>query len=185
MVTVNDQTSSITLTENMVEAVTNQFIIKGSDNSTTVISGGKIHTNSIKTNDLATDAIKSSNYQAGPAGSPYSTFGSFLDLSNGNFYTPNFGIQSTGTTGAFINGEIIATAGRIGEDANTAWDIGTFTDFDANDHGSIIGHGDAFIQSGKWMISGNKIDTRWYDNSLKLTYLNYNNTYYDYGMMVP
>ena len=156
-----------------------------SSNDNTYIDGGKIYANSVTTHQLATDAIKSNNYQAGPNNSPYSTFGSFLDLSNGNFYTPNFGIQSTGTTGAFINGEIIATAGRIGEDANTAWDIGTFTDFDANDHGSIIGHGDAFIQSGKWMINGNKIDTRWYDNSLKLTYLNYNNTYYDYGMMVP
>ena len=49
MVTVNGQTSAITLTQNMISAMTNQFVIKGSDNTTTVISGGKISANSIKT----------------------------------------------------------------------------------------------------------------------------------------
>ena len=156
--------------------------------ATTTIKGGLIQTHTITANQLATNAIMSSNYEASTVeGSPYSTFGTFLDLTNGNFYTPNFGVKCTDDAGAFINGEIIATAGRIGEDANTAWDIGTFTDYEANDHGSIIGHGDAFIQSGKWMISWDKIDTRWYDNNLKLTYIydSKDNTYYDYGMSVP
>ena len=157
-------------------------------NATTTIKGGLIQTHTITANQLATNAIMSSNYEASTVtGSPYSNFGTFLDLSNGNFYTPNFGVKSTGSTGAYINGEIIATAGRIGEDANTAWDIGTFTDYEANDHGSIIGHGDAFIQSGKWMISQDSINTQWYDNNLTLTYIydSKNSTYYDYGMTVP
>lgn len=156
--------------------------------ATTTIKGGLIQTHTITANQLATNAIMSNNYQASSnSNSPYSVFGTFLDLSNGNFYTPNFGVQSTGSTGAYINGEIIATAGRIGEDENTAWYIGTFTDYEANDHGSIIGHGDAFIQSGKWMISGNKINTRWYDNNNEITYIydTKSSTYYDYGMNAP
>lgn len=98
MATLNDQTSEITLTPNMISAITNQFIVKGADGTTTIISGGV----------LSTDAIKSNNYEAGISGSPYSSAGTFLDLSNGNIYTPNFGVSNT-TGEAFINGEIIAT----------------------------------------------------------------------------
>ena len=153
-----------------------------SSSDQTYIDGGRIYANSVTTAQLATDAIKSTYYQSGPDGSPYSSRGTFLDLSNGDFYTPNFGINAGS---AYINGEIVATSGRIGEDTTTAWDIGTYTDGDANDHGAIIGHGDAFIQAGKWMISTDRIDTKWYNNSNNITYIYDTNTYYDYGMNVP
>ena len=164
------------------------------DEAHTVIDGGNIITQSITSSQLATDAIQSLNYYSGssenpkaaPSGSHYSATGTFLDLQYGDFYTPNFGVDSQ-FGHAYINGEIIATSGRIGSNTNTSWTIGTYTDFDTNQHGSIIGNGDAFIQSGKWMISGDRIDTRWYNNNLQLTYIydSSSNTYYDYGMNVP
>ena len=114
MVSVNGQTSAITLTNKMIEAITEQFVIKGSDNTTTVISGGKISANSIKTGDLATDAIKSNNYQAGNANSHFSAAGSFLNLANGNFYTPYFTLNNTG---AYFSGEVVATSLTIAPNA--------------------------------------------------------------------
>lgn len=82
--------------------------------STTTIKGGLIQTNTITSSQLATDAIMSNNYQAGSSGSHYSTSGSFLDLSNGNFYTPYF--EST-SNGAYINGAIVATSLTIANGA--------------------------------------------------------------------
>ena len=164
------------------------------DKAHTVIDGGNIITHSITSSQLATDAIQSLNYDSGssenpkgvPFGSHYSATGTFLDLQYGDFYTPNFSVDSQ-FGHAYINGEIIATSGRIGSNTNTSWTIGTYTDFNMDQHGSIIGNGDAFIQSGKWMISGDRIDTRWYNNNLQLTYLydSSTNTYYDYGINVP
>ena len=76
--------------------------VSSSDN--TYIDGGRIYTNSITTAQLATDSIKSLNYQAASnADSPYSAGGSFFNLTDGNIYTPNFGVQST-TGQAYLNG---------------------------------------------------------------------------------
>lgn len=63
MVSVDGTTSSLTLTDKMLTAMTNQFIIKDPYGEATIISGGKIHTNAITTAMLATDAIKSTNYE--------------------------------------------------------------------------------------------------------------------------
>lgn len=128
MVTLDDQSSSLILTNNMIEAMTNQFIIKGSDNTTTVISGGKIVANTIKTNDLATDAIKSSNYVAptgvigGNGTAPFSVSGSFFDLTDGKILTPYFALipdptdgNGTPVTGtAYLKGTIETGSGHIG-----------------------------------------------------------------------
>lgn len=157
--------------------------VSSSDN--TYVDGGRIYTHSITTSQLATDAIKSNNYSASPnANSPYSATGSFLDLSTGNFYTPNFGIDNTYGK-AYLNGEIIADSGQIGSDSTNYWEIGTKTDYNTNDSAAIIGHGSSYIQSGGWMISSDRIDTRSYDANRKYTYLNNNNTYWDFGLHVP
>ena len=79
----------------------------------TTINGGLIETHSILAKHLSSDAIMSNNYIATTGEGPYSNAGVFLDLSNGNFYAPNFGIR--GSTGeAYLNGKIITTSGLIG-----------------------------------------------------------------------
>lgn len=128
MVSVDGTTSSLTLTQNMLAAMTSQFVVKDPNGSQTIISGGRIQANAITTAMLDTDAIKSSNYNSGTSGSNipaydatdnpyhYSTAGTFLDLSNGNFYSPNFSLINTVPTGssasvgAYLNGTLIAGA---------------------------------------------------------------------------
>lgn len=157
--------------------------VSSSDN--TYVDGGRIYTHSITTSQLATDAIKSNNYSASQnANSPYSATGTFLDLSTGNFYTPNFGIDNTYGK-AYLNGEIIASSGQIGSDTMNYWEIGNKTDYNANDSAAIIGHGSSYIQSGGWMISADRIDTRSYDSNRKYTYPLNDNTYWDFGLHVP
>lgn len=111
MVSVNGQSSSITLTQNMLEAITNQFIVKSPDGTRTVISGGL----------LSTDAVQSNNYSVpsneGSVTSPYSISGTMLDLSNGNIISPSFAIN--GSNGdAFFKGTINALAGKFGSDTD-------------------------------------------------------------------
>jgi len=166
------------------------------DDTTTVIDGGKIITgsvtanqlaaNSITTAKLATDAIKSTNYAAsGNADSPYSATGTFLDLTNGNIYTPNFGLNNTSGM-AYFNGQITASSGQIGTDTVNYWEIGTKTDYNGSDSAALVGHGTSYIQSGDWMISSDRIDTRSYDSSRKYTYLRDSSNYYrDFGLHVP
>lgn len=114
MVTVDDETSAITLTQNMVEAMTQQFVVKSPDGQRTIISGGI----------LSTNAIRSNNYVA-PTGSansgngtyPFSAAGSIFDLSNGEILTPFFALKmaSNGVSGnAYLNGVIQTEAGHIG-----------------------------------------------------------------------
>lgn len=166
-----------------------------SASDSTYINGGSIYANSITTNQLATDAIKSINYEAASSStSPYSVNGTFLDLSTGNIYTPNFGVQST-TGKAYLNGEIIATSGTIGDDSGNYWEIGNTTDTDGGTSASIVGNGTAYIQDGDFQIhngasnySKGSINTQWYatvSGGLKITYPFYANTYYDFGMTSP
>lgn len=166
-----------------------------SSSDQTYIDGGSIYTHSITTSQLATDAIKSTNYLAGGTNSPYSSAGTFLDLSNGNFYTPNFGVQSL-TGKAYLNGEIIATSGSIGDDSGNYWEIGNTIDSQGNGSASIVGNGTAYIQDGDWQIhsglsnySNGSINTQWYTTpqggGLQLTYPYYDGYYYDYGMTSP
>ena len=126
----------------------------------------------------------SSNFIAGGTGSPFSGLGTFLDLATGNIYMPNFGVDAQ-TGAAFFNGTIIADSGSIGSDDTNYWNIGTFTDYDGNDSAGIVGMGTSYIQSGKWMISQDRIDTRWYDNQRKYTYSTKDEKYWDYGMHAP
>ena len=160
--------------------------IKASNIDAGAVTADKIHANAVTAGKLATDAIKSTNYVASSdTSSPYSAFGSFLDLSNGNFYTPNFGIDNTNGN-AYFNGTINATSGRIGySDAINYWEIGSKLDYNAQESAAMIGHGTSYIQSGDWMISNNKINTQKYDSNNKITYLFKDNTYYDFGLKTP
>jgi hypothetical protein len=77
----------------------------------------------------------SSNYSSGVANSDtpsgaFSSAGSFLDLATGNFYTPNFGVSAqSGSYGAFINGDVVATTGKIGSNTTNYWEIGNVYDY--------------------------------------------------------
>lgn len=180
-----DGTSSITLTNNALEAMTSQFIVKDPNGSATIISGGRIHANAITTAMLATDAIKSLNYtKTGGNTSAYSTTGSYFNLSTGNIETPNFAVDNANGK-AYINGEVIATSGSIGNSANNYWEIGTKTDYNASQSAAIIAHGSSYIQSGQFMIHDNKINTQSYATNRTITYPKYNNIYYDFGVQVP
>lgn len=79
--------------------------------NTTWIDGGKIYTNSITADKIATDAIKSRNYISSGG-----TQGSFLNLSDGSFQSPNLSWDSNGNLIA-KNANIIGnlTAGTVGE----------------------------------------------------------------------
>lgn len=79
--------------------------------NTTWIDGGKIYTNSITADKIATDAIKSRNYISSGG-----TQGSFLNLSDGSFTSPNLSWDSNGNLiakNANLSGEITATNGSI------------------------------------------------------------------------
>ena len=186
--------TSLVLTDSAINAVTDKMTITGSDGSTTIISGGSLHAGSITTNDLAANAIKSKNYVApSRSTSPFSSAGSFFDLSNGNIQTPSFGVRTSYTSSdplddqgnAFINGRIVAQSGQIGRNSTNYWAIGNSVDYNANESASIVGHGTAYIQSGNWQISNNSINTQSYNSSNSITYPHYNGHYYDYGMKVP
>lgn len=128
--------------------------------------------------------IQSNNYQASQnASSPYSATGTFLDLSNGRLYMPNFGVDADGK--AYINGEIIATSGKIGEDSTSYWEIGTQTDYNNDDSAALIGHGTSFIQTGDFQLSNGLLNTRSYTANHQITYPKYNNTYWDFGVQAP
>ena len=190
MVTVDGTSSSLTLTQNMLTAMTSQFVIKDSAGSATIISGGKIHANAITTAMLATDAIKSSNYKASTnASSPYSATGTFLDLTTGNLYMPNFGVN--GITGAaYFNGTVNANAGKFGDDTSY-WNIETVYDYNMQPHAALVGTGSPYLQTGNWQVSDNAVATRKYtstsESSGNVTYYKDSgtNTFYDVGMKIP
>jgi len=177
--------SSYEITSNGIQAITNKFVIKDPQGSATIISGGKIHANAITTAMLATDAIKSTNYTKPSVNtSAYSTTGSYFNLATGNIETPNFAVDNTNGK-AYINGEVIATSGSIGDSASNYWEIGTKNDYNASRSAAIIAHGSSYIQSGQFMIHDDKVNTQSYDSNRKITYPKYSNVYYDYGMQAP
>lgn len=119
LVTSGSSSTSITLTNAMIEAVTNQLVIKGSDGTTTVISGGEITANNLSalSADLGTvtaGIIQSLNY-ATSGGTV--TDGCQWNLNTNTFVSPNMSWNDTGeltvTNGTFT-GEINATSGTIG-----------------------------------------------------------------------
>lgn len=79
--------------------------------NSTWIDGGKIYTGSITADKIATDAIKSRNYISSGG-----TQGSFLNLGDGSFTSPNLSWDSNGNLIA-KNANIIGnlTAGTVGE----------------------------------------------------------------------
>lgn len=158
----------------------------GAFSATTEINGGYIKTHTIESEHLATDAIMSSNFQAASdIASPFSATGTFLDLTTGSLYSPNFGIDNSHGT-AYLNGEIIATSGRIGNSsASNYWEIGTKTDYNADTSAALIGKGTAYIQVGEFQLSNGLLDTRHYDTQNKITYPFYDNTYWDFGVQAP
>lgn len=88
-------------------------LVRNWTTNTTWIDGGKIYTGSITADKIATDAIKSRNYISSGG-----TQGSFLNLSDGSFTSPNLSWDSNGNliaTGANLSGQITATKGSIGK----------------------------------------------------------------------
>lgn len=169
----------------------------GAVSDSTTIQGGWIATNTITSNQLATDAIMSNNYMASSnLSSPYSLDGTFLDLTNGNFWTPNFGVIQVapqGTTvqpGAWFNGTVYGTAGRFGE-GSSYWSIEQVEDYNIGTHAALVGTGNPYLQTGNWQINDNAIQTRKYTSTAEYsgesTYYKdaSTNTYYDVGMKIP
>lgn len=132
------QQTTVTLTPAMISAVSGSVSIQDPDGSETIIQGGRIETGAITTDMIATgaittntldaravttakldtDAIKSTNYSAPTtATEPYSAAGTFLDLANGNIYSPNFMLDNTNSA-AYFNGQVVADSGSIG-----GWEI--------------------------------------------------------------
>lgn len=186
LVKSGSSSTSLTLTDSAVAAITKQFTIKSPDGSATIIEGGK----------LKTDALKSNNYVAGNDGT-YSAFGTFLDLSNGEIHTPGFYLDSVGN--AFYQGTVNADAGYFG-DANNNWYIGS-AEFDnirnkddalvnGVEYSALISKGNAALTAGHWYLMSQ-------DGSLGIqsgwTTINGGNyvldketqKYYDMGMVEP
>lgn len=104
--------------------------------NTTWIDGGKIYTGSITADKIATDAIKSRNYISSGG-----TQGSFLNLSDGSFTSPNLSWDSNGNLiakNANLSGQITATKGSIGGWSVDNYSIYTTYDADQNIFGSGI-----------------------------------------------
>ena len=105
-----DLPSGTTTTEQMIA---DQTTIDGGIITTGYISADRIAAGSITADKIATDAIKSRNYISSGG-----TQGSFLNLSDGSFTSPNLSWDSNGNLiakNANLSGEITATKGTIGK----------------------------------------------------------------------
>ena len=188
IVTSTSTSSSLTLTDSVISAITKQFVIKDSSGKATIIEGGKIKT----------DALKSNNYIAGTYvdGAGYSSLGTFIDLENGMIHTPGFYTDTIGN--AYFNGTINALDGWFGTEQHN-WYIGTtiITDIMNND-GALTGDEYSYLKAtenaaivvNEWHLQSQN------DNmSLQsgLTTLNngkfvlnpQDNKYYDFGIVKP
>lgn len=186
LVKSGSSSTSLTLTDAAVTAITKQFTIKSPDGSATIIEGGK----------LKTDALKSNNYVAGNDGT-YSAFGTFLDLSNGEIHTPGFYLDSVGS--AFYQGTVNADAGYFG-DANNNWYIGS-AEFDnirnkddalvnGVEYSALISKGNAALTAGHWYLMSQDgslgIQSGWTTiNGGNYVFDKETQKYYDMGMVEP
>ena len=186
LVKSGSSSTSLTLTDSAVAAITKQFIIKSPDGSATIIEGGK----------LKTDALKSNNYVAGNDGT-YSSLGTFLDLSNGEIHTPGFYLDSVGN--AFYQGTVNADAGYFG-DANNNWYIGS-AEFDnirnkddalvnGVEYSALISKGNAALTAGHWYLMSQDgslgIQSGWTTiNGGNYVFDKETQKYYDMGMVEP
>lgn len=90
-----------------------ETIIDGGSIKTDTITGNQILAGSITADKIATDAIKSHNYISSGG-----TQGSFLNLGDGSFTSPNLSWDSNGNLiakNANLSGQITATDGSIGK----------------------------------------------------------------------
>ena len=90
-----------------------ETIIDGGSIKTDTITGNQILAGSITADKIATDAIKSHNYISSGG-----TQGSFLNLGDGSFTSPNLSWDSNGNLiakNANLSGKITATDGSIGK----------------------------------------------------------------------
>lgn len=100
------------------------------------VTGAVIVDGSITADKIATDAIKSRNYISSGG-----TQGSFLNLSDGSFQSPNLSWDSNGNLiakNANLSGQITATKGSIGGWSVDNYSIYTTYDADQNIFGSGI-----------------------------------------------
>nr|DAO61232.1 MAG TPA: tail protein [Bacteriophage sp.] len=100
------------------------------------VTGAVIVDGSITADKIATDAIKSRNYISSGG-----TQGSFLNLSDGSFQSPNLSWDSNGNLiakNANLSGQITATKGSIGGWSVDNYSIYTTYDSDQNIFGSGI-----------------------------------------------
>ena len=186
LVKSGSSSTSLTLTDSAVIAITKQFTIKSPDGKATIIEGGK----------LKTDAIKSNNYVVGNKGT-FSSFGTFIDLENGEIHTPGFYLDNVGN--AFYQGTVNAIAGYFG-DTNNNWYIGS-AEFDNirnnNDalvsgvnYSSLIAKGNTALTAGDWYLLSQEgslgIQSGWTTiNGGNYVFDKETQNYYDMGMVEP
>lgn len=112
LVTDSSNSSSLTLTSNALEAMTNQFIVKSPDGKRIILERGVI----------TADALKSNNYSA-PTSSIYAQEGTFYNLSDGSITSKNFVVDRYGNvnlkgtvyaTGGSFTGDIVANSLTLG-----------------------------------------------------------------------
>ena len=101
VVTSSSSSTSLTLTDKMISAITDQFVIKSPDGKRVVIEDGI----------LKSDFLQSLNYQAGTGTPKYASAGTMFDMTNGAIYSKNFVISSSGE--AYFKGTVYASAGKF------------------------------------------------------------------------
>lgn len=190
--------TSLTLTDSLVSAITKQFIIKSPDGSSTIITGGKIQTNSITSDMLSSSAIKSKNYMAGTyvEGAGYSVLGTLLDLDNGMIHTPSFYTDSSGNS--FMSGTVHANAGWFGTDEHN-WFLGTTTISNImNDSGALTDGDYSYLKAtdntaiiaGDWYFMAQNSTMGLHSGLSTLNNGNFvknpvDGKYYDFGIVEP
>lgn len=186
LVKSGSSSTSLALTDSAITAITKQFTIKSPDGSATIIEGGK----------LKTDALKSNNYVTGNDDT-YSAFGTFIDLSDGSIHTPGFYLDNAGN--AFYQGTVNADAGYFG-DANNNWYIGS-AEFDnirnkddalvsGIEYSALISKGNAALTAGHWYLMSPDgslgIQSGWTTiNGGNYVFDKATQKYYDMGMVEP
>ena len=188
IVTSTSNSTSLTLTDSVISAITKQFVIKDSSGKSTIIEGGKIKT----------DALKSNNYIAGTYvdGAGYSSLGTFIDLENGMIHTPGFYTDTIGN--AYFNGTINALDGWFGTEQHN-WYIGTtiITDIMNND-GALTGDEYSYLKAtenaaivvNEWHLQSQNDNMSLQSglttlNNGKFVLNSQDNKYYDFGIVKP
>ena len=120
----------------------------------------------------ANGTLQSGNYSY-TANEVFSNFGTRIDLTNGQIYSPYFRLADSSDTahvsaGAHIRGEVEAYTGKIGSSGSNYWYIGNFIDSYEATSALIKSYGSAQIQLGNtqsWRLSTNRIHSAWTDEN--------------------